>query len=65
MRGYKRILEKRKARHLRAAYLIFAKRKDKDQAYSNYAQKELALKLSQRGKSWKRKNMGILNSRLE
>ena len=65
MSGYKRILEKRKARQLRAAYLIFAKRKDRDQAYQKYAQKQLALKLSQRGRSWKMKNLSILDSKLE
>ena len=32
-RGYKRILAKRKARHLRAAYTIFSKRRDKNIAF--------------------------------
>ena len=60
MTGYKRIIEKRKARQLRAAYLIFAKRKDRDQTYQKYAQKELARKLRERGRSWKMKNISIL-----
>ena len=49
MRGSRRVLEKRKARHLRAAYAIFTKRKDRDQAYQSYARKQLALKLTRRG----------------
>ena len=64
MRGYKRILEKRKARQLRAAYLVFSRRKDRDQAFQKYAQKQLSLKLSQRGRSWRMQNMSILNSSL-
>lgn len=64
MSGYKRVLEKRKARHLRAAYVLFSKRRDKIQAYNSYANKELALKLTRRGKSWRRRNMNIVKDDL-
>ena len=65
LRGYKRILEKRKARHLKAAFTIFAKRRDKNQAYEEYARKELARKLTKRGENWKNRNLGVIGNSLE
>lgn len=56
----KRVLEKKKARHLLAAYKIFAKRRDQNQTFERYARKNLALRLSVRGKTWKRKNISLI-----
>lgn len=63
-RGVKRVREKIKARHLRAAYQIFAKRRDKNALFQKYASKDLALRLTQRGKTWKRKNISMIGENI-
>ena len=64
LRGYKRVIEKRKARHLRAAYTIFSKRRDKNQAFEEYSRKELSRKLTKRGKTWKQRNLSLIGDSL-
>lgn len=64
MRGSRRIAEKRKARHLRVVYSLFAKRRDLNQAYEKYSRKKLAENLTKRGERWKRINLSLLGSNL-
>jgi phage antirepressor YoqD-like protein len=60
LKGYKRIKQKRLTRRLRAAYLIFAKQRDKNIIFQQYVNKNLVLRLARRGKTWRRKNMSII-----
>lgn len=47
-----------------AAYTAFAKRRDRNQIFEKYARKNLALRLSQRGKSWKHKNISLIQNKV-
>lgn len=49
---------------MRAAYVVFAKRRDKDIAYKSLARKNLLLRLSKRGVTWKRRNSSIMGGQL-
>jgi hypothetical protein len=62
--GYKRIQQKRLTRHLRAAYLIFAKQRDKHALFQQYIRRKWVLSLAQRGKTWRRKNISIIGKNI-
>jgi hypothetical protein len=60
-KGWKRVMEKRRRRHLLTAYELFSKRKDKIQAFTEYSQKKLELNMLKRGTIWRKRNMRLLN----
>ena len=60
-RGWRRVVEKRRRRHLLRAYELFAKRRDKLIAFTTYARKKLEINMLRRGAVWKRRNTKILS----
>lgn len=64
LRRVRRVREKIKERHLRAAYVVFAKKRDKDIAFARYARKNLALRLAGRGRTYKKKNTALMRGDL-
>jgi len=60
-RGWRRVVEKRRRRHLLRAYELFSKRRDKVIAFSQYARKKLEVNMLRRGAVWKRRNIRLLN----
>lgn len=59
-RGWRRVVEKRRRRHLLRAYELFAKRRDKLIAFTSYARKKLEINMLKRGAVWRRRNMKLL-----
>ena len=59
-RGWRRIKEKRRRRHLLRAFDVFAKRRDKMIAFKKYAKKKLEIKMLKRGAVWRKRNMKLL-----
>ena len=59
-RGWKRVLEKRRRRHLLQAYELFSKRRDKLIAFTTYARKKLEIGMLRRGAVWRRRNIRLL-----
>ena len=60
-RGWKRVVEKRRKRHLLRAYEIFSKRRDKMIAFAEYSNKKLEVNMLRRGFIWRKRNMRILD----
>lgn len=60
-KGYRRVLEKRRRRHLLRAYEIFAKRRDKMLAFAEYSKKKLEIAMLRRGYIWRKRNMRLLD----
>jgi hypothetical protein len=57
LKGWKRVMEKRRKRHLLSAYELFAKRRDKIIALKQYAHQKLEIRMMKRGGIWKKKNL--------
>jgi predicted GNAT family acetyltransferase len=59
-KGWRRVVEKRRRRHLLRAYELFAKRRDKMIAFADYSRKKLEVNMLKRGHIWKKRNMRLL-----
>ncbi len=59
-RGWRRVKEKARRRHLISGYEVFSKRRDKMIAFTEYAQKKLEIRMLNRGAIWRRRNMRLL-----
>ena len=60
-RGWRRVKEKRRQRHLIRTYEMFSRKRDKMIAFSEYANKKLEVKMLKRGSIWRKRNMRLLN----
>ena len=59
-KGWRRVIEKRRRRHLLRAYELFAKRRDKLIALAEYSKKKLEVNMLRRGYIWRKRNMRLL-----
>jgi hypothetical protein len=64
LRRVRRVLEKKKARRIRAAYQIFARQRDKKIAFQKYISQNQQLRLEQRGRIWRRRNMASIGDNM-
>ena len=60
-RGWRRVQEKRRRRHLVRAFEVFGKRRDKMIAFAEYAKKKLEVKMLKRGSDLEEKKYEIVD----
>ena len=60
-RGWRRVIEKRRRRHLLKVYDLFSRNRDKMIAFAEYAKKKLEVRMLKRGTAWRKRNIRLLS----